>query len=117
MSEPEKRSILREELKKRFLQELTPSEKLFFIKMAKEAAAIKGYPVCEDLFHYCYFMTLKERIRGISPQGGGGYMRFLLVEGIKDIEEAIKLYGERLGKNKLPAPDPEARVFIEYLSE
>jgi hypothetical protein len=108
---------LRKELKEKFMQELTFSEKLFFLRKAKEAITLKGYLVSEDLFYFCYFLTLKKRIRSINLQGGEGYLRFLLVEGMKDIEEAIKLYEERLEKNKLPTPDPTGYKFIEYFSE
>ncbi|MDI6890719.1 MAG: hypothetical protein QMC83_07275 [Thermodesulfovibrionales bacterium] len=108
---------VRKELKEKFIRDLNPSEKLFFLKKAREAIMLKGYPACEDLFHYCYFLTLKERFHGISPQRGEGYLRFLLVEGTKDVEEAIKLYEERLEKKKLPIPDTEGYKFIEYFSE
>lgn len=108
---------LRKELKEKFIQDLNPSEKLLFLKKAKEAIMLKGYQACEDLFHYCYFVTLKERFRRIKPQRGEGYLRFLLVEGTKDIEEAIKLYEERLEKKKLPKPDTKDYQFIEYFSE
>jgi hypothetical protein len=106
--------MLRTALKERFVQELTPSEKIFFLNKARETISQKGYPPGEDLFHYCYFLTLKERMRRISSQGGEGYTRFLLVEGTRDIEEAIKLYEERLEKKKMPAPDPAGYEFIEY---
>jgi hypothetical protein len=109
--------MIRKELKDKFIQELIPSERLFFLGKAREAIARKGYPAGEELFHYCYFLTLMERMRGISPQGGEGYMRFLLVEGMKDIEEAIKLYEGILEKKKLSGPDPEGQKLLEYLSE
>jgi hypothetical protein len=109
--------MLRKELKELFMQELTPSEKLFFLKTAREGISQKGYPAGEELFYYCYFHTLKERIRGIRSQGGEGYMRFLLVEGTKDIEETIKMYEGRLEKSKLSTKDPAGHNFIEYLSE
>jgi hypothetical protein len=54
---------------------------------------------------------------GISPQSGEGYLRFLLVEGIKDIEEAITLYEERLEKKKRLKPDTKGYEFIEHFSE
>jgi len=108
---------LRKELKEKFIQELTPSEKLFFLKKAREAITLKGYLAGEDLFYFCYFLTLKERIRSTRPQSGEGYLRLLFVEGTKDIEETIKLYEERLEKNKLPNPDPMSSKFIEYFSE
>ena len=108
--------MLRKELKEKFIQEFTPSEQLFFLKKAKEAIIQKGYPAQEDLFHYAYFLTILERMRRMRSEGGEGYMRFLLVEGTKDIEEAIKLYEERLNKKRLSHPDPAGFKFIEYFS-
>lgn len=99
------------------MQELWPSEKIFFLNKAREAVLQKRYKAGEALFHYCYFLTLRERMKGIRTKGGEGYMRLLLVEGMKDIEEAIKLYEERLEKNKLTKPDPGGQKFIEYISE
>jgi hypothetical protein len=103
-------------LKEKFIQDFTPSEKLFFLNKAREAITQKRYPAGEALFHYCYFLTLRERMRGISSAGGEGYMRFLLVEGTKDLEEAIKMYEDILEKNKLSAPDPAGYKFIEHFS-
>ncbi len=108
---------LRKELRERFIQELTPLEKIFFLKKAREAITQRGYPAGEDLFYFCYFLTLRERIRGISPQRGEGFLRLLSVEGAKDIEETVKLYEERLEKEKPPEYDPMSSKFIEYFSE
>ncbi len=107
----------KKELKEKFIRDLTPSEKIFFLNKAREAIAQKRYPAGEALFHYCYFLTLRERMRGISSAGGEGYMRFLLVEGTKDLEEAIRMYEDILEKNKLSTPDPEGYKFIEHFSE
>ena len=85
------------ELKEKFLGELTDPEKVFFLGKAKEAIE-RGYPAGEDLFHYCYYLTLRERMRKTAP--GGGLARVLLVEGVKEIEEMIRMYEERLEKNK-----------------
>jgi len=109
--------MLRRELKEKFLRDLTPSERLFFLKKAREAIDQKRYPPSEDLFWYCYSLSIKERMRQIRPAGSEGYLRFLLVQGVKDTDEAIKMYEERLEKKKLPAPDAEGHAFIEYLSE
>lgn len=109
--------MIRTGLKEKFIQDLTPAEKIFFLKKAKEAINQNGYPAGEDLFHYCHFLTLKERMQGIRSYGGEGHLRFLLVEGNKDIEEAITLYKERLEKRKLPESDPAGGRFIEYFSE
>ena len=109
--------MLRKELKEKFLRDLTSSERLFFLKKAREAIDQKRYQPTEDLFWYCYSLSIKERMRQIRPAGSEGYLRFLLVQGAKDTDEAIKMYEERLEKKKLPAPDAECRMFIEYFSE
>ncbi len=109
--------LLRKELKEKFIRDMNPSEKLFFLKKAREAITLKGYPACEDLFSYCYFLTLKERFRSISTQDGEGYLRFLVVEGTKDVEDAIKLYEERLEKKKQSVPETKEYKFLEYFSE
>jgi hypothetical protein len=109
--------MLRKELKEIFTQELPSSEKFFFLKKARDGINQKGYPAGEALFHYCYFLTLKERMRGISSQGGEGYIRYLLVEGTKDLEETIKLYEGILEKSKLSPADSTGYKFIEYFSK
>lgn len=105
------------ELKAKFLRDLTPSEQLFFLKQARESVDRKGYPISEDLFHYCYFQALKERLHaiGIDSHGGEGYMRFLLVESRRDVEREIRYYEERLEQKKLPVSGAFSRHFIEYL--
>ncbi len=108
--------ILRKELKEKFIRDLNPSERIFFLKKAKEAIMLMGYQASEDLFHYCYYFTLGERFRSISPERDEGMLRFLLTEGKKDIEEAIKLYETRLEETKLTLPDERGYKFIEYFS-
>jgi hypothetical protein len=103
-------------LKEKFLRELDPSEKVFFLKKTRECVIDLGYLAGEDLFYYCYFLTLRERFRKISPSGGEGYMRFLLVEGMRDLEDAVKLYKSRLEKSRLAKPDPVGCRYIEYFS-
>jgi len=108
--------MIRKELKEKFLHELTPSERMFFLKKAREAVRLKGYPPGEDLFWYCYYLTLRERLSGLGLQAEG-YARFLFVLGVKDIEDAVRMHGGRLEKNKLSSPHPEGDKFIEYFSE
>jgi len=108
---------IRKELKEKFLRDLNPSERIFFLKKAKEAIMLKGYQASEDLFHYCYYLTLQERFRSISPERDEGMLRFLLVEGKKDIEEAMKVYEARLEETKLLLPDKKGDNFMEYFSE
>jgi hypothetical protein len=104
-------------LKEKFLRELEPSEKVFFLKKTRECMLDRGYQAGEDLFYYCYFLTLKERFQNISSSGGEGYARFLLVEGTRDIKDAVKLYEKRLEKNKQSKSDPTGRRYLEYFSE
>jgi len=77
---------------------------------------IKGYQASEDLFFYCYYLSLGERFRAISPERDQGMLRFLLVEGKKEVEETIKLYESRLEETKLTLPDAKGLKFIEYFS-
>ena len=109
--------LLRKELKEKFIRDFSSSEKIFFLKTAKDAITQKGYQACEDLFHYCYFLAVRERLRSIKTQSGEGYLKFLLIEGAKDVEEAIKLYEERLENVKMPKPDPKSYKFLEYFTE
>jgi hypothetical protein len=107
---------MREVLKEKFLSELTPSERIFFLRKAKEAIG-RGYPAGEELFYYCYFLTLRERMRSIGTGRGEGYVRVLLAEGTREIEETIGIYEERLEKEKRVSPDPAGLRFMEYLAE
>lgn len=109
--------MIRREYKEKFEQELTAPEQAFFLKTAREAITSKRYRPSEDLFHYCYFMTMKERMKTISPSHGDGMLRILLVEGAKDTDDALKLYIERLEETKGPVPDPSGERFIEYFCE
>ena len=87
---------LRKELKEKFIEVLTPYERGFFLKKAVTAFTSHEYPGGEDLFYYCYFSILKERVRGMDPEGGIGFMSPLSTEGAKDIEETVKMYEESL---------------------
>lgn len=108
---------MKEVLKEKFLSEFIPSERVFFLRKAKQVVEQRGYPAGEDLFYYCYFLTLRERMKSIVTERGEGYVRVLLVEGTKGIEETIRMYKERLEKRKTMLPDLETFRFIEYLSE
>jgi hypothetical protein len=107
---------LRPGLRDRFEREFTSSEKHFFLRKAREALYAKGYRAGEDLFFFCYFLTLRERLRSLRGSSNEGYARFLLVEGSRDLDEAIKTYEDRLGKDRLPGPDRMSGPFIDYLS-
>lgn len=79
--------MLRKELRERFQAELTPAEKAFFLKTAREGIFEKGH------------------------------LRLLLVEGTRDIEGAVKLYREKLESGRLSAPDREGGRFLESFRE
>jgi hypothetical protein len=104
------------EMKAKFLREFTPAEQLFFLKKARECVNQRGYPVSEDLFQYCWFLTLAERLRLIDPHHCEGLMRFLLVESRRDIQGEAKHYERRLEAKKLPAADRKAGRLLEYLA-
>ncbi|MGB9716049.1 MAG: hypothetical protein ACPL1G_06560 [Thermodesulfovibrionales bacterium] len=110
-------NLLMKELKEKFIIDFNSYEKLYFLKKAKESIFLKGYQACEDLFHYCYFLTLRERFQKVSPFKDEGFLRFLLIEGKKDIDEAIKLYEDRLEKHKTGKTELEGYRFLEYFSE
>ncbi len=113
----QKDSLLWKELKEKFIQDLNSAERYFFLKKAKEAMMVRGYPACEDLYHYCYFLTIKERIRNTNAQGGSGLLRFIIVEGTKEVEEAIKLYQDKLEKKKLNTSEIKGYNFLDFFSE
>jgi hypothetical protein len=109
--------MIRREHKERFLHELIAPEQAFFLKTAREAINSKRYRPSADLFHYCFFMTMKERMKTISPSCGDGMLRILLVEGTKDIDDALKIYIDRLEETIGPAPDPSGERFIDFFCE
>jgi len=102
-------------LKEQFFIEFNPAERIFFLKKARESLIVEGYIPCEDLYHYCYFLTLKERIRSLVVHSGGGLLRYLSVEVTKDVDDAIKIYKERLKKNKRPVYTEEQDQFLRCL--
>ncbi len=104
-------------LRDRFIREFTASEKRFFLRQARDALYMRGYQAGEDLFFYCYFLTLSERLRSLRGGSSEGYARFLLVEGTRDLDEAKRTYEERLEKGKLTSPDTRGGTFIDYLCE
>lgn len=90
---------------------------MFFLEKAREAVLQKGYTVGEDLYQYCYHLTLRERIRRIDLQGSPGFMRCLHAEGMKGLDDSIRLYEERLEQRKRSSPDPDAAEFLKQLGE
>ncbi|RMG75350.1 MAG: hypothetical protein D6710_00170 [Nitrospirae bacterium] len=83
-------------LKKRFIDELTEAERILFIRKAKELVYKEGYCPTDDLFYYCYFLILKERLRTAEPHLEDGLLRYIRAEAQKELEEQIVLYKSRL---------------------
>jgi hypothetical protein len=104
------------ELKAKFLRDFFPNEQIFFLKKARECVAERGYPVSEDLFNYCYFLTIRERLRLIGSADGEGLMRFMLVESRREIDEEVRALEKRLEGQKRQFPGDEERQLLEFLS-
>lgn len=102
-------------LKEQFLREFTPSERFYFLKKARDSVFIDGYVPGEDLYQYCYFLTLKKRLDSMSDPRSSGMVRFLAVEGRKDIEEVVTIYKNRLEKDKRTLSFDEREHFVRYL--
>ena len=102
-------------IKEQFLREFSPSERFYFIKKAKEALFVYGYTPGNDLYQYCYFLTQKKRLELLSDPGSAGIVRYLTVEGVRDIEETIKTYKDLLEKNKHTSSFEERESFIRFL--
>ncbi|ACI21327.1 MULTISPECIES: hypothetical protein [Thermodesulfovibrio] len=103
--------VFNKEIAKKFLKELSPSEQYYFLNKVNEAVYKDGYTPDEDLFYYCYFLTLKERLRTITSYRTEGYLRYIYAEGLKDVEDSIKLYKERIdSKRGLSGRDIPKRV-------
>ena len=109
-------SVKWNELRAKFLRDFTASEQVFFLTQARECVNRKGYPVSEDLFTYCSFLTLRERIRLIDPRGGGGLMRFMLVESSREIEAEARAVEKRLEARMQPHVDASGARLLEELS-
>jgi hypothetical protein len=104
-----------QELKAKFLRDFLPGEQAFFLKTARECVIERGYPVSEDLFNYCCFLTLRERLRLIGAGGGEGLMRFMLVESRREIDVEVRELERRLEGRKQRVDDAAGRRLLEFL--
>lgn len=102
-------------LKEQFLREFTPSERFYFLKKAQDAVFIDGYFPGDDLYQYCFFLTQKKRLESINDPRANRLSRYLVVKGRKDIEDAVKIYKDRLEKNKRMLSFKEREHFRRYL--
>lgn len=76
---------------------------------------MEGYVPGEDLYLYCYFLTQKKRLESMKDPHATGLVRYLAVEGGKDIEDALKIYKDRLEKSKRMVSFKEREHFLRYL--
>jgi len=103
-------------LKEQFLSEFNPDERMYFLKKAREAILTDNYAPGEDLYHYCYFLTQRKRIEEMEGSNALGVLRYLVVEGRKDIDDAIRIYKSRLQKNKRSVSHKECDLFLSCLN-
>jgi hypothetical protein len=102
------------ELKAMFFRDFLPGEQRFFLRQARECVNEKSFPISEDLFNYCCFLTLRERVRLIQPQDGEWLMRFMLVESRREIESELKALEKRLEARKRRIAAEEGRLLLEF---
>ena len=104
-------------LKEQFLTEFNLSERMYFLKKAREAIFADNYAPGEDLYHYCYFLTQRKRIEEMEGSNAMGVLRYLVVEGRKDIDDAIRIYKSRLEKNRRSLSRAEGDLFLSCLED
>ncbi len=99
--------------KEQFLKEFNGPEEVFFLKLAQKSI-LKGYPVCRDLYFFCYFSTLRHRF--LSQVGHDARFTHVYAWGLKDLNDQISLYEDRLKRWKREGIDlssgllPEAKA-------
>lgn len=83
--------------KEQFLKEFNDREEFFFLELAERSIS-KGYPVCRDLYFFCYFSTL--RFRFLSQAGRDARFSYVYAWGLKDLNDQICFYEKKLEKWK-----------------
>lgn len=83
--------------KEQFLKEFNDREEAFFLELAQKSIS-KGYPVCRDLYFFCYFSTL--RFRFLSQVGHDARFSYVYAWGLKDLNDQISFYDKKLEKWK-----------------
>jgi len=89
-------------LKEKLLKELTPAEKWFFMKTAKEHI-MQGYPPTENLFYYCYFLTLEYRLKELINFNNDAIARYTMAYAMADIKSSLKNYRNRIDSERQKA--------------
>ncbi|MCD6320267.1 MAG: hypothetical protein J7M03_06250, partial [Candidatus Desulfofervidaceae bacterium] len=60
----------------------------------------EGYPVCLDLYFFCFFSTIKFRF--LTQAGHDARFSYVYAWGLKDLNDQISFYKKRLDKLKNP---------------
>ncbi|MBW1946374.1 MAG: hypothetical protein C4B57_09525 [Deltaproteobacteria bacterium] len=88
--------------KEQFLREFNDREEVFFLELAQRSIS-KGYPVCRDLYFFCYFSTL--RFRFMTQIGHDARFSYVYAWGLKDLNDQISFYEKKLDKWKKEGHD------------
>ena len=72
--------------KEQFLKEFNDREEVFFLELAQRSIS-KDYPVCRDLYFFCYFSTL--RFRFLSQAGHDARFSYVYAWGLKDLNDKL----------------------------
>ncbi len=82
-----------------FVKEFSEDEKVYFLEMLKSSLK-KGYPRCEELYYYLFFMTIKRRIERLSGGYKDGLSAYLLSHGVREVSDMVSYYRERLEERR-----------------
>ncbi len=83
-----------------FLREFSHSEREYFLEMLKISVEEKGYPRCEELYYYLYFLTIKRRLEKLPSGLRDGLSCYLLSHGIKEVSDMVSYYREKLERRR-----------------
>ncbi len=91
-------------LYEQFLREFNLEERRYFSRLARECIQERNYPRGEELYHYCYFSTLKYRLERLwrgqrRPSSLGAYV---YAQSLKELEYSIGYYRNILEKGATP---------------
>ncbi|MDL1971091.1 MAG: hypothetical protein LWW94_09000 [Candidatus Desulfofervidaceae bacterium] len=85
--------------REQFLREFNNRERKYFLELAQKSI-LEGYPVCLDLYFFCFFSTIKFRF--LTQAGHDARFSYVYAWGLKDLNDQISFYKKRLDKLKNP---------------
>jgi len=83
--------------REQFLREFNDKERKYFLELVQKSV-LGGYPVCLDLYFFCFFSTLKYRF--LTQVGYDARFSYVYAWGLKDLNDQISFYQKRLEKLK-----------------